>query len=88
MCWQIKRPVLHADFLVLGMSDSYQTLFRRIEAMKHVRKLTRKQIALAGCAFLILGGAALIPCASSLKKPSQPQNLMRNRRSRLKRLPQ
>jgi hypothetical protein len=55
------RAHCRADFVVLGMSGSYQTLFRRIEAMKHTKKLTRRQIVLAGFAFLILCGAAIIP---------------------------
>jgi hypothetical protein len=44
--------------------------------MKHTQKLTRRQIVLSGCAFLILGGAALIPwrvVAQDGKPAANPQ---------------
>jgi len=45
----------------VGMSGSYKTLSRRLEAMKTIRQFTSKQIAIATCATCLLAAIAIIP---------------------------
>jgi hypothetical protein len=55
------RPALHADFIAVELSDNFQTLSRRLEAMKYVKHHTRRQWFLIGCAMALLGVVAVLP---------------------------
>src|SRR5262245_20479404 len=55
------RPMPRADFFAVELSDSFQTLSRRLEAMKSYRTLSRKRIALASCVIALLGTVAIVP---------------------------
>src|SRR5262245_60589322 len=63
----MQRPiqflVLHVrpGFLVLEVSGSYQTMARRLEAMKHIQSFSRGQVLLAGLAIALLGAIAVVP---------------------------
>lgn len=69
---QAQRHSFNADFVVLGMSGSYQTLSRRITAMKTIRTFSRKQIALAGCAIFLLATVELVPWQVVAQDPKPP----------------
>lgn len=55
---------------VVGMASSYQTLSKRIEAMKRFRHFTRRQIALAAGGLTILGLLTIIPWQVVAQQPS------------------
>jgi hypothetical protein len=50
-----------ADFVVLGMSGSYKTLSRRLEAMKTIQQFSRQQIAAAALALALLAAVSIVP---------------------------
>jgi hypothetical protein len=54
------RPVT-ADFIVLGMSGSYETLSRRLEAMKTIKQLSRKQITAVASALALVAAVSIVP---------------------------
>jgi beta-lactamase regulating signal transducer with metallopeptidase domain len=45
----------------VAMSNSYQTLSRRLTAMQQFRQFTRKQILLAGCLLTVISVLAVVP---------------------------
>ena len=47
--------------LAVGMSGSYQTISRRIKAMKSIHSFTRKQLALAASAMMLLAAVTMVP---------------------------
>src|SRR5262245_967173 len=68
-----------ADWVKLPASGSYQTLSRRIEAMKHMQKFSRKQVVLISGALAALAVLTLVPWRVVAQDPgpvrqSQPQN--------------
>ena len=46
---------------VIGMASSYQTLSRRLEAMKRIRNFSRGQVIAAGLLLATLGLVAVVP---------------------------
>jgi hypothetical protein len=70
------RPALHADFVAVELSDTFQTLSRRIEAMKNHKPMSRRQWMLAA-GLLSLLAVAVIPWRvvaqeAPQTKPTQP----------------
>jgi beta-lactamase regulating signal transducer with metallopeptidase domain len=55
------RPTLRTSLVAVGMSGSFKTLSRRIEAMKYIQALSRRQMLLAGFILATLGVIAMVP---------------------------
>jgi hypothetical protein len=55
------RPALHADFVAVELSDTFQSLSQRIEAMKHYRTWSARQMALAGSMLALLAAITIVP---------------------------
>src|SRR5689334_22267278 len=55
------RPAMHADFVAVELSDTFQTLSRRLEAMKNHKPMSRRQVALAVCSLALLAAVAVLP---------------------------
>src|SRR5690348_3838949 len=58
---QILRPALRADFDAVELSDTFQSLSQRIEAMKHYRTWSRRHTALAGGMLALLAAITVVP---------------------------
>ncbi|HZZ28511.1 MAG TPA: M56 family metallopeptidase, partial [Pirellulales bacterium] len=57
---------------VIGMASSYQTLSRRLTAMKRIRNFSRRQIFLGGLIVSLLGALALVPWRLVAQEAKQP----------------
>src|SRR5262245_56841547 len=54
-------PALHADFGAADLSDAFQTLSRRIEAMQHFMEHARRQSFFLTCAIALPAATAVVP---------------------------
>src|SRR5436853_1361988 len=54
-------PTLCPGLAAIGMSGSFKTLSRRLEAMKSIRQLTRRQMLWFAGAIVVLGAVAIVP---------------------------
>lgn len=55
------RPAFHADFVAVELSDSFQTLSRRLEAMNNYRSVSRSHAVLAAFMLALLAAVAVVP---------------------------
>jgi beta-lactamase regulating signal transducer with metallopeptidase domain len=55
------RNVAGSGVAVVGMSTSYKTLSRRLDAMKTIRSFTHRQVVAAACALCLVATLAIVP---------------------------
>ncbi|HTQ40370.1 MAG TPA: M56 family metallopeptidase [Pirellulales bacterium] len=66
------RPTFRTGLVAVGMSGSFKTLSRRIEAMKHIEIFSRRQMLLASFIMATLGVIAIVPWRLTQADPGAP----------------